>query len=150
MPRARAASLAASAWAPCSATNTSAVRSKSAGTNARASTVTGSAGYSVKIASDDDYDAGGNVVENNHLTNSVVALKLETESTQGAICGNTVATLSLIENDDEDTAPGDTNGQDVGEVWYIVTPGMQHGDEPHHEEGHEMGEEAGSATPASS
>ncbi len=66
-----------------------------------------SAGYSVKIASDDDYDAGGNVVENNHLTNSVVALKLETESTQGAICGNTAATLSLIENDDEDNAPGD-------------------------------------------
>ena len=31
-----------------------------------------------------------------------------------------------------DTAPGDTNGQDVGEVWYIVPPGMQFGDEPHH------------------
>ena len=48
-------------------------------------------------------------------------------------------------------APGDTTGQDVGEVWYIVTPGMQLGDEPHHaEEGHEAGEEATSATPASS
>ena len=48
-----------------------------------------------------------------------------------------------------DTAPGDTTGQDVGDVWYIVTPGMQLGDEPHEaEEGHEMGEE--SATPASS
>jgi hypothetical protein len=73
----------------------------------RNNTIADSAGYSVKIASDDDYDAGGNVVENNQLTNSVVALKLETESTQGAICGNTVATLSLIENDDEDNAPGD-------------------------------------------
>ena len=49
----------------------------------------------------------------------------------------------------EDTAAGDTTGQDVGDVWYIVTPGMQLGDEPHEgEEGHEMGEE--SATPASS
>ncbi len=47
----------------------------------------------------------------------------------------------------EDAAPGDTTGQDVGEVWYIVTPGMQHGDEPHHAE---EGEEAASATPASS
>ena len=32
----------------------------------------------------------------------------------------------------DDTAPGDTNGQDRGEVWYIVPPGMMHGDEPHH------------------
>jgi predicted lipoprotein with Yx(FWY)xxD motif len=30
-----------------------------------------------------------------------------------------------------DKAPGDTNGQAVGDVWYVVTPGMQHGDEPH-------------------
>jgi hypothetical protein len=73
----------------------------------RNNTIADSAGYSVKIASDDDYDAGGNVVENNQLTNSVVALKLETESTQGAICGNTVATRSLIEIDDEDNTPGD-------------------------------------------
>jgi predicted lipoprotein with Yx(FWY)xxD motif len=47
----------------------------------------------------------------------------------------------------KDAAPGDTTGQDVGDVWYIVTPGMQLGDEPHHAE---EGEEAGSATPASS
>ena len=46
-----------------------------------------------------------------------------------------------------DTKPGDTTGQDVGEVWYIVTPGMQLGDEPHHAE---ESEEAASATPASS
>lgn len=40
----------------------------------------------------------------------------------------------------EDAAPGDTTGQDVGEVWYIVPPGMEHGDEPHHgmEEGEGM------------
>ena len=29
-----------------------------------------------------------------------------------------------------DEAAGDTNGQGVGEVWYIVPPGMMHGDEP--------------------
>ena len=30
-----------------------------------------------------------------------------------------------------DKAAGDANGQDVGDVWYVVTPGMQHGDAPH-------------------
>ncbi len=30
-----------------------------------------------------------------------------------------------------DKAAGDTNGQEVGGVWYVVTPGMQHGDKPH-------------------
>lgn len=30
-----------------------------------------------------------------------------------------------------DQAPGDVNGQGVGEVWYIVPPGMVHGDPPH-------------------
>jgi predicted lipoprotein with Yx(FWY)xxD motif len=46
-----------------------------------------------------------------------------------------------------DKAAGDTNGQEVGDVWYVVTPGMQHGDEPHESEEHE-GEEM-EATPAS-
>lgn len=46
-----------------------------------------------------------------------------------------------------DTAAGETNGQDVGDVWYVVTPGMQHGDEPH--EGHEEVEATETeATPA--
>jgi predicted lipoprotein with Yx(FWY)xxD motif len=44
----------------------------------------------------------------------------------------------------EDTAPGDTTGQDVGEVWYIVPPGMEFGDEPHH-----GAEEMEGATPTS-
>lgn len=72
-------------------------------------------------------------------------------------------TLSAIEREDgsmqlayndiplyhyqDDAAPGDTNGHDVGDVWYIVPPGMTHGDEPHegaeHEEEGEM-----EATPA--
>ncbi|MDQ3413172.1 MAG: hypothetical protein M3509_13755 [Chloroflexota bacterium] len=29
-----------------------------------------------------------------------------------------------------DQAPGEINGQGVGEVWYIVAPGMSHGDAP--------------------
>jgi predicted lipoprotein with Yx(FWY)xxD motif len=45
-----------------------------------------------------------------------------------------------------DEAAGDTNGQDVGEVWYIVPPGMMHGDEPHHGM-EEMGNDV--ATPTS-
>jgi predicted lipoprotein with Yx(FWY)xxD motif len=51
----------------------------------------------------------------------------------------------------KDDEPGDTYGQEVGDVWYVVIPGMQFGDEPHEGgEEHEEGEEAGSATPASS
>jgi predicted lipoprotein with Yx(FWY)xxD motif len=48
----------------------------------------------------------------------------------------------------EDAAPGETNGQDRGDVWYVVTPGMQLGDAPHEEEASE--EEAASGTPVSS
>ena len=49
-----------------------------------------------------------------------------------------------------DTAPGDTNGQDVGDVWYIVPPGMQFGDEPHEgAEEDEEAEETEGATPTS-
>lgn len=33
-----------------------------------------------------------------------------------------------------DQVAGDTNGQDSGDVWYIVPPGMNHGDEPHNGE----------------
>ncbi|MFL5514975.1 MAG: cupredoxin domain-containing protein [Gemmatimonadales bacterium] len=31
----------------------------------------------------------------------------------------------------KDNEPGDTYGQAVGDVWYIVTPGMHFGDQPH-------------------
>lgn len=47
----------------------------------------------------------------------------------------------------KDTKAGETNGQDVGDVWYVVTPGMKLGDEPHEEEGEH--EEMAEATPAS-
>ncbi len=43
----------------------------------------------------------------------------------------------------KDAKAGDTNGQEVGDVWYIVTPGMKLGEPPH-----EAGAE-GSATPDS-
>ena len=46
-----------------------------------------------------------------------------------------------------DKAAGDTNGQDIGDVWYVVTPGKQHGDEPH--EGEEEEASDLQATPAS-
>ncbi|MGH2615587.1 MAG: hypothetical protein ACRDJC_10140 [Thermomicrobiales bacterium] len=48
----------------------------------------------------------------------------------------------------EDAAPGDTNGQERGDVWYVVTPGMQFGDAPH--EAAETEAEAESGTPVSS
>ena len=65
--------------------------------------ISASAGYTVKISSDDDeYDKGGNVVENNHMSSSAVAFKLEAEAVQGSICGNTVAgTTSLLDIDDD-------------------------------------------------
>ncbi len=51
----------------------------------------------------------------------------------------------------QDAAQGDTTGQDVGDIWSIVNPGMPFSDVPHNAEaGHDAGEEAGSATPASS
>lgn len=45
----------------------------------------------------------------------------------------------------KDTEAGDVYGQEVGDVWYIVTPGMKLGDEPHEDEA--QMEEA-EATPA--
>ena len=50
-----------------------------------------------------------------------------------------------------DAAAGDTNGQDVGDVWYVVTPGMMHGDEPAAEAGEAEAEEEEmeAATPTS-
>ena len=50
-----------------------------------------------------------------------------------------------------DAAAGDTNGQDVGDVWYVVTPGTMHGDEPAAEAGEAEAEEEEmeAATPTS-
>jgi Right handed beta helix region/Protein of unknown function (DUF1565) len=66
----------------------------------RNNTISDSAGYSVKIATDDeDVDKGGNAVQNNHLTGSQVALKLQSHARQGPICGNVTATSTLVEGD---------------------------------------------------
>lgn len=46
----------------------------------------------------------------------------------------------------KDDEAGDTYGQEVGDVWYVVTPGMKLGDEPHESE--EGEEQAAEATPA--
>jgi len=49
-------------------------------------------------------------------------------------------TMQLAYNDiplyyfHNDTKAGDTNGQEVGDVWYVVTPGMKLGDPPHESE----------------
>ena len=53
--------------------------------------ISGSAGYTLKIKTDDEeYDKGGNVVENNRLSGSAAALMIESEAAQGPMCGNVV------------------------------------------------------------
>jgi hypothetical protein len=54
--------------------------------------ISASAGYSVKIQSDDDdYDNGGNVVEGNQISDAAGAtLKIKATAAQGRICGNEV------------------------------------------------------------
>jgi hypothetical protein len=64
----------------------------------RDNTVTGSAGYSVKIASDDEeYDNSGNTVTGNRLGGSLVAFMLDPDTSHGPICGNAVATGTVTE-----------------------------------------------------
>jgi Protein of unknown function (DUF1565) len=54
--------------------------------------ISGSAGYTVKIQSDDHgYDKGGNAVENNHLSDwAGAAFEIKSKVPQGQICGNVV------------------------------------------------------------
>ena len=62
--------------------------------------ISGSAGYTLKIKTDDDeYDKGGNVVENNRLSGSAAALMIESEAAQGPMCGNVVATRVMVDGD---------------------------------------------------
>jgi len=64
----------------------------------RNNVISESSGYSVKIASDGQrYDNGRNTVQNNRLTGSLVALKLDATSAQGPICGNVVETNSAVQ-----------------------------------------------------
>jgi hypothetical protein len=62
--------------------------------------ISGSAGYTLKIKTDDEeYDKGGNVVENNRLSGSAAALMIESEAAQGPMCGNVVATRVMVDGD---------------------------------------------------
>ncbi|HWM01402.1 MAG TPA: DUF1565 domain-containing protein [Actinophytocola sp.] len=70
--------------------------------------ISDSAGYTLKIKSDDEeYDKGGNVVTNNHLSGAAVALMLESDAAQGPMCGNVVATRSSTPGRTEDDEDGD-------------------------------------------
>ena len=70
-----------------------------------------SAGVSVKIRTDGaKYDRGGNVVENNRISGSAAALMLDSAAAQGPMCGNVVATRTVVDRDEDDDAaapPGD-------------------------------------------
>jgi Protein of unknown function (DUF1565) len=62
--------------------------------------ISDSAGYTLKIKSDEEeYDRGGNVVEFNHLSGAVAALMIESVAVQGPMCGNVVATRNVIEGE---------------------------------------------------
>jgi hypothetical protein len=82
----------------------------------RGNVISNSAGYAVKIQSDnEEYDRGGNVVENNRISGSAAQpLKIKTKAPQGQICGNVLsATDELIETEDytgDPTAPCPTGG----------------------------------------
>ena len=67
----------------------------------RNNSISDSAGYSVKIASDDDeYDKGGNAIENNRLLGAVITLELDSDLPQGRMCGNTVQAQALVAEDE--------------------------------------------------
>ena len=66
----------------------------------RNNTITGSTGFGLKIASEDKYDKGGNVFENNRLTGAPIALEIDTDLPQGRMCGNTIDTPALVAEDE--------------------------------------------------
>jgi hypothetical protein len=69
----------------------------------RDNSISGSSGFSVKIAAEDKYDRGGNIIENNRLLRAVIALELDTDLPQGRMCGNTVETQALVAEDEPPT-----------------------------------------------
>ena len=71
----------------------------------RHNTISDSAGYAVKIQSDEDeYDKGGNTVEGNEITGiAAAAFKIGSEAQQGSLCGNRVTAAVLL--DDEEDGP---------------------------------------------
>ena len=76
----------------------------------RNNTISDSAGYAVKIQSDEDeYDKGGNVVEGNEISDiTAAAFKIGAESQQGQLCGN-VVNVALILDEDDEAAPQGVN-----------------------------------------
>ncbi len=72
--------------------------------------ISDSAGYTIKIQSDDEeFDKGGNVVENNQLANAASAyFKVKSQARQGSFCGNTVTSGTLF-SDNGETVPGTTS-----------------------------------------
>ena len=83
----------------------------------RGNVISASAGYGVKIQSDEDeYDRGGNAIENNRIIDSAAEpLKIKTIATQGPICGNVMNAdpEELVETEDyvgDPTAPCPSGG----------------------------------------
>jgi len=66
--------------------------------------ISDSAGYSIKIQSDDEeYDLGGNVVENNQLSGSAAeTFKIKSVVPQGRFCGNSITASGALFNADSD------------------------------------------------
>jgi Right handed beta helix region/Protein of unknown function (DUF1565) len=69
----------------------------------RNNSIANSAGFGLKIASEDQYDKGGNTFENNRLVGAVIALELDTNLPQGRMCGNTVNAQALVAEDEPPT-----------------------------------------------
>ena len=66
--------------------------------------ISDSAGYTIKIQSDDEeYDKGGNVVENNRLSGAAAeTFKIKSDVPQGRFCGNDIAASGALFNTDSD------------------------------------------------
>ena len=86
----------------------------------RGNLISGSAGYGVKIQSDEEvYDLGGNAVENNRISGTAVEpLKIKVAAPLGPICGNVLAAEDeVIETEDftgDPTAPCPGGGSAPG------------------------------------
>jgi Protein of unknown function (DUF1565) len=86
--------------------NGSNVELRGHGNIVRGNTITDSAGWNIKIQSDDedDYDNGGNVVENNTLSGAAAeSVRIGSDAPQGAFCGNRVTAAEPVDG----PSPGD-------------------------------------------
>jgi hypothetical protein len=86
--------------------NGSNVELRGHGNIVRGNVIADSAGWNVKIQSDDadDYDNGGNVLENNTLSGAAAeAVRIGSDARQGAFCGNTVTAGQPVDG----PSPGD-------------------------------------------